>query len=93
VTFGPGARTAWHTDDPPGQTLIVTSGVARVTMRSLLRIAERFVDLVTCEAILFPVYLFTRFERRRAAAIVTDLQSRGEGSGTQSNNFNSSNQS
>ncbi|MGO8019859.1 cupin domain-containing protein, partial [Rhizobium leguminosarum] len=25
VTFGPGARTAWHTH-PLGQTLIVTSG-------------------------------------------------------------------
>jgi quercetin dioxygenase-like cupin family protein len=25
VTFGPGARTAWHTH-PPGQTLIVTAG-------------------------------------------------------------------
>ncbi len=29
VTFGPGARTAWHTH-PLGQTLIVTSGTGRV---------------------------------------------------------------
>ncbi|TCU29668.1 (R)-mandelonitrile lyase [Rhizobium laguerreae] len=29
VTFEPGARTAWHTH-PLGQTLIVTSGCARV---------------------------------------------------------------
>ncbi|WP_457153445.1 (R)-mandelonitrile lyase [Mesorhizobium sp. P5_C1] len=29
VTFEPGARTAWHTH-PLGQTLIVTSGLARV---------------------------------------------------------------
>jgi 4-carboxymuconolactone decarboxylase len=29
VTFGPGARTAWHSH-PLGQTLIVTSGVGRV---------------------------------------------------------------
>jgi quercetin dioxygenase-like cupin family protein len=29
VTFGPGARTAWHTH-PLGQTLIVTAGCGRV---------------------------------------------------------------
>ena len=58
---------------------VLRRGVARVAMRSLLRVAERFVELVTCEAILFPVFLFTRFERRPAAAIVTNLQSRGVG--------------
>jgi len=55
---------------------------------------QRLVELVTCGVILFPTaFLLTRFERRPAAAIVTNLQSRGVGSGTQSNNFNSSNQS
>jgi len=47
VTFGPGARTAWHTH-PGGQTLIVTSGLGWTQCWGEPKQELRPGDVVTC---------------------------------------------
>jgi len=47
VTFGPGARTAWHTH-PLGQTLIVTAGCGLIQLWGRRTVKIRPGDVVCC---------------------------------------------